>query len=129
VKKVTAPIPFAGSELGECRHVCAFFNSDDEEYRVLLPFIKDGFGSGDKAIHVVNPGQHSDHLKRLAAVGIDPKQPNRRGSSSSEPIPRHTSATDVSIRIECGGVRAVGQRHRQGRLHAKPYCLPHGLGG
>ncbi|MFL5301048.1 MAG: PAS domain S-box protein [Anaeromyxobacteraceae bacterium] len=32
-----APIPFAGSELhGKSRHVCAFFNSDDEEYRVLL---------------------------------------------------------------------------------------------
>jgi hypothetical protein len=29
-----APIPFAGSELGELRHVCAFFNSDDEKYRV-----------------------------------------------------------------------------------------------
>ena len=35
----TAPIPFAGSQLGEVRHVCAFFNSDDEEYRVLLPFM------------------------------------------------------------------------------------------
>ena len=33
----------AGSQLGEVRHVCAFFNSDEEEYRVLLPFIKDGF--------------------------------------------------------------------------------------
>ena len=38
--KKTPPIPFAGSQLGEARHVCAFFNSDDEEYRVLLPFIQ-----------------------------------------------------------------------------------------
>jgi hypothetical protein len=37
MKKVAARIPFAGSQLGEARHVCAFFNSDDEEYRVLLP--------------------------------------------------------------------------------------------
>ena len=29
---------------------CAFFNSDDEEYRVLLPFIKEGFEYGDKAV-------------------------------------------------------------------------------
>ncbi|MFY9852842.1 MAG: hypothetical protein WAK26_03070 [Terracidiphilus sp.] len=43
MKKTTAPIPLAGSYLGEVRHVCAFFNNDDEEYRVLLPFIKDGF--------------------------------------------------------------------------------------
>jgi len=37
----------------------------------LLPFIKDGFECGDKAVHVVNPGQRRDHLQRLAAVGID----------------------------------------------------------
>jgi MEDS: MEthanogen/methylotroph, DcmR Sensory domain len=71
MKKVSAPIPFAGFQLGESRHVCAFFNSDDEEYRVLLPFIKDGFECGDKAIHVVSPDRHSDHLKRLDAAGID----------------------------------------------------------
>src|SRR5258705_4557914 len=66
-----APISLAGSRLDNTRHVCAFFNSDDEEYRVLLPFIKDGFTCGDKAIHIVNPNQHEDHLQRLAAVGID----------------------------------------------------------
>jgi MEDS: MEthanogen/methylotroph, DcmR Sensory domain len=79
MKKVTAPIPFAGSELRESRHVCAFFNSDDEQYRVLLPFIKDGFESGDKAIHVVNPDQRCDHLKRLAAVGIDAEAAQKSG--------------------------------------------------
>jgi DcmR-like sensory protein len=63
------PICLAGSALAETRHVCAFFNSDDEEYRVLLPFIKDGFDSGDNAIHVVNPDQRIDHLRRLAAAG------------------------------------------------------------
>jgi hypothetical protein len=71
MNKITAPIPFAGSQLGETRHVCAFFNSDEEEYRVLLPFIKDGFQCGHRAIHVVNPDQRQDHLRRLAAVGID----------------------------------------------------------
>lgn len=71
MKTDAAPIPFAGSQLCEARHVCAFFNSDDEEYRVLLPFIKDGFEWGHKAVHVVNPGQRRDHLQRLAAAGID----------------------------------------------------------
>jgi hypothetical protein len=71
MKKTTAPIPFAGSQLDQTRHVCAFFNNDDEEYRVLLPFIKDGFRCGHKAIHVVNPDQRADHLQRLAAVEID----------------------------------------------------------
>jgi hypothetical protein len=79
MKKTTAPISLAGSQLGEVRHVCAFFNSDDEEYRVLLPFIKDGFKCGDKAVHVVNPDQRPDHLQRLAAVGIDPATAEQNG--------------------------------------------------
>src|SRR5882757_9670711 len=71
MKTAATPIHFAGSQLGEVRHVCAFFNSEDEGYRVLLPFIKDGFDCGDKAVHVVNPGHHCDHLRRLAEAGID----------------------------------------------------------
>ncbi len=70
-KKTTAPIPFAGSQLDQARHVCAFFNNTDEEYQVLLPFIRDGFQCGHKAIHVVNPDHRQDHLQRLGSVGID----------------------------------------------------------
>ncbi len=79
MKRTVSPIPFAGSQLDETRHVCAFFNSNDEEYQVLLPFIKDGFSCGDKAIHVVNPDQRQDHLQRLAAVGIDTAAAQRDG--------------------------------------------------
>ena len=71
MKKTVAPISLAGSQLGDVRHVCAFFNSDDEEYRVLLPFIKDGFECGDKAVHIVSQAQHHNHLRRLIAAGID----------------------------------------------------------
>jgi hypothetical protein len=79
MKKATAPISLAGSQLGEVRHVCAFFNSDDEEYRVLLPFIRDGFECGDKAVHVVNHDQRCGHLQRLAAAGIDPSAAEQTG--------------------------------------------------
>ena len=65
------PISLAGAQLGTVRHVCAFFSNDDEEYRVLLPFIKDGLEHGHKAIRVVNPHQRDEHLRRLASVGID----------------------------------------------------------
>ena len=79
MKKPPPPIPFANSQLRETRHVCAFFNSDDEEYRVLLPFIKGGFECGDKAIHVVNTDQSRDHLQRLAAAGIDTMAAQKSG--------------------------------------------------
>jgi hypothetical protein len=71
MRTAPAPIPFAGSQLCEARHVCAFFNSEDEQYRILLPFIEDGFECGDKAVHVVHPDRLRDHLQRLTAVGID----------------------------------------------------------
>ena len=37
MKSVSAPISLAGSQFGETCHVCAFFNNDEEEYRILLP--------------------------------------------------------------------------------------------
>ena len=59
------PIRFAGSVLGAQRHVCAFFHNPDEEYRVLLPFIKEGFERGQKAVHIVGPKLRAEHQRRL----------------------------------------------------------------
>jgi hypothetical protein len=64
-------VQFAGGILGRQRHICAFFNSTDEEHRVLRSFIKDGFDQGDKAFHLVNPVRREEHLKRLAEAGIN----------------------------------------------------------
>ncbi len=69
--RTAPPISLAGSQLGEVRHICAFFSNEEEEYRVLLPFIKEGLERGDKAIQVVNPQQREEHLRRLASAGID----------------------------------------------------------
>jgi PAS domain S-box-containing protein len=57
--------------LGGHRHVCAFFNSLDEQYRVLRPFIKDGVDRGERALHIVDPEFRDEHLKRLGEAGID----------------------------------------------------------
>jgi len=64
-------VQVAGGNLGGQRHICAFFNSTDEEHRVLHSFIKDGFDRGDKAFHLVNPELREEHLKRLAEAGIN----------------------------------------------------------
>ena len=57
--------------LGTPCHLCAFFNSHDDEYRVPLPFIKDGLETGEKAVHTVDPQRRDKHLRRLASGGID----------------------------------------------------------
>ena len=64
-------LQFAGGNLGGQRHICAFFNSIDEEHRVLRSFFKDGFDRGEKATHIVDPENREEHLKRLAEAGIN----------------------------------------------------------
>jgi hypothetical protein len=61
----------AGGTLGHHRHICAFFNSIDEEQRVLRPFFKDGFDHGEKAIHIVESENREEYLKGLADGGIN----------------------------------------------------------
>jgi hypothetical protein len=70
-KQPNPPIRFAGSELGATSHICAFFRSPEEEYEVLLPFIKEGFERGEKAFHVVDPQMREAHRSRLQSAGID----------------------------------------------------------
>ena len=64
-------VQFAGGTLGVQRHICAFFNSIDEEHRVLRSFIRDGLDGGEKGFHIVDPELRDEHLKRLAGAGID----------------------------------------------------------
>src|SRR5437016_7389202 len=64
-------VQFAGGTLGGQRHICAFFNSVDEEHRVLRSFIKDGLDGGEKGFHIVDPELRDEHLKQLAGAGIN----------------------------------------------------------
>lgn len=65
------PVRLAGSVLNRSCHVCAFFHSKEEEYAVLMPFIKEGIEKGDRAVHIVDPKQRPNHLQRLEQEGID----------------------------------------------------------
>jgi hypothetical protein len=76
---VEAPIHFANATLGKERHICAFFNSLDEEYRVLLPFIREGIERGEKGFHIVDPTLQDDHFRRLEDGGIDARAAAQRG--------------------------------------------------
>ncbi|MGJ7497326.1 MEDS domain-containing protein [Variovorax sp. RT4R15] len=60
-------------------HACGFFQSEDEEYEVLLPFIREGLGSGERVVHVIGPGKREEHLGRLTAAGIEVEIPLFRG--------------------------------------------------
>src|SRR2546421_1276701 len=72
-------VRLAGSVLDRSRHVCAFFHRKEEEYRVLLPFIKEGFAQGDRAFHIVDPRHRPEHLRHLQEADIDVAGAERKG--------------------------------------------------
>lgn len=72
-------VRLAGTSLGRSRHVCAFFHSKDEEYRVLLPFIEEGFEQGDKAFHIVKAEHRPEHRQRLQQAGIAVDEAESKG--------------------------------------------------
>jgi hypothetical protein len=73
------PIRFAGGTLDRSRHVCAFFDSFDEEIRVLGPFVKEGLERGEKAFHIVDPEQRDNYRKNLSKAGIAVPAAESRG--------------------------------------------------
>ena len=64
-------ITVGGRPLGNARHICAFFHTKEEEYRVLKSFIKDGIDRGEKAFHVIDARRRQDHLRFLQGAGIN----------------------------------------------------------
>lgn len=72
-------VRLAGSVLDRSWHICAFFNSEEEEYRVLLPFIKEGFEQDNRASHIIDSRRREDHLRRLQQAGIDVADAERKG--------------------------------------------------
>ena len=72
-------IELAGSKLENHCHVCAFFHSKEEEYPVLLPFIKEGVERGEKAFHVVDPNLREEHLRYLNSAGIETEAMEQSG--------------------------------------------------
>lgn len=79
------PIRLAGSALQRSAHVCAFFHSNEEKYRVLMPFIKDGLDCGDRAFHIVDPQLRADHLRQLEQHGIDVADAEAKGRLEVRP--------------------------------------------
>lgn len=66
-------VNLAGREIGCSAHACAFFHTEEQFYKVLLPFIREGFAAGDRAVHIVDPAKRERHLKTLTEAGIDTK--------------------------------------------------------
>lgn len=60
-------------------HTCAFFTSKEEEYRVMLPFMAEGFEAGDKLLNIIDGKHRDERLAKLSSAGIDVALAERSG--------------------------------------------------
>jgi DcmR-like sensory protein len=63
-----------------CRcHVCAFFHSREDEYKILIPFMKEGLDAGDKAVQIIAADRRAEQIRRLTETGVDALAAEQRG--------------------------------------------------
>jgi hypothetical protein len=81
-------VHLAGNEQACPCHVCGFFSSKEEEYRVMLPFMAEGFRAGDKLFHIIDKRDRDERLARLKGAGIDVEAAERNGQLELRPWER-----------------------------------------
>ena len=64
-------VTLCGRPLKRPGHICAFFDSREQEYSVLAPYYREGLDAGEEVITIVSARNESDHYERLRAHGID----------------------------------------------------------
>jgi hypothetical protein len=65
-------VRLCGEDVHRPGHICAFFDSRDEEYEVLLPYFKQGVDAGEEVLNVLDAARLSDHGHRLRGAGMNP---------------------------------------------------------
>ena len=51
-------------------HICAFFDSREEQYEILLPWLKEGITNNEEVLTILAGDAHEDHYTRLSHAGI-----------------------------------------------------------
>jgi hypothetical protein len=64
-------VHLAGFNLVAHRHVCALFHNQDQEDKMLVPFLKEGLDRGEKAFCVLDPQVRMHLLQKLSDVGVE----------------------------------------------------------
>lgn len=69
--KIQNTVTICGETLTGPLHICAFFDSREEQYEILLPWIKEGIDKGEEVLNILSESLQSDHCSRLSEAGIE----------------------------------------------------------
>lgn len=73
------PIHLCGKEIPHAGHICAFFDSQGEKYRVLAPYFAEGIADGDRIINVVDAKEREHHINALTYAYVPVRDAINRG--------------------------------------------------
>ncbi len=63
-------VTVCGETLNCPLHICAFVDSREEQYEILLPWLKEGIDNNEEVLTILSSSLHSDHCSRLSQAGI-----------------------------------------------------------
>lgn len=63
-------ISLCGKKLERPGHICAFFDSREQEYDILAPYFAEGIECGEEVVTIVDADDMRTHAARLKAHGI-----------------------------------------------------------
>ena len=58
-------VTLCGETLTGPLHICAFFDSREEQYEILLPWLKEGINNKEEVLTILERNLHADHCARL----------------------------------------------------------------
>lgn len=59
------PVTLCGEALAHATHVCAFFDSSQQEYACIAPFFAEGLAQGEQVISIREAARVEEHLRDL----------------------------------------------------------------
>lgn len=59
-----------GESFSAPMHICGFFDSREQQYEVIIPYILEGLETNDKVINILEGNRHGEHCRCLAGNGI-----------------------------------------------------------
>lgn len=68
--KINQPLTLCGEKLSASMHICGFFDSEDERYEVILPYLKEGLENNEEVLNILESTSYSDHCNRLNKAGV-----------------------------------------------------------
>lgn len=73
-KPALRPVTVCGHKLSAAAHICAFFDSEDQEYECLVPYFAEGLAQGEQVVTIRDADKMGEHKRALQArmpLGLD----------------------------------------------------------